>query len=102
LDETFVGAPMTGAKAMGLDLTCCALAKELLTASPEVLELVSHAAKNKAIRPPIRGNATRLAPQRAVMTVTRVTGVAPLIFIASRSNVDGKLRYYAPFPIRNP
>jgi hypothetical protein len=67
---------------MGLALTCGA-ASGLLTGATELLELVSQAAKDKAIRPPIRGNATRLAPQRAVITVTRVTGVAPFNFIAS-------------------
>jgi hypothetical protein len=71
----------------------------VLTGATELLELVSQAAKDKAIRPPIRGNATRLAPQRAVITVTRVTGVAPLISLPHVPTSTGTLRDYTPFPI---
>ncbi len=67
-DETFAGAPITGAKAIGFVCGwagCCGAVRELTVGSVLVLELVSQAAKDKAIRPATRGNAARFTVRRA-------------------------------------
>jgi hypothetical protein len=69
LDETFAGAPITGAKAIGFVCgwagCCCGAVRELTAGSVLLLELVSQAAKDKAIRPATRGNAARFTVRRA-------------------------------------